>query len=235
MTDLKISQFVDGDKVQPTDEIATNRAGVNTKVYVGTAAGLDVGTGDDDIPQNSNLGTAAYLDTGESTGDVVVLESVGGSPGLPAVDGSQLTNLPVSPLVGATSTDTTPGFLNEKLNVDNSLVIDEIGTGDESLEISVRREFAPGVSKGSGTHVVDIDDGDFHQVTATGVFTLEASMQNGQAVMVRAIDFGDWGVNVSFFDFGDAGTPVWTGKDDFIIYRDIDGNYIAKLVVSGLS
>lgn len=34
MADLKISQFVDGGAIQSTDEIATNRAGINTKVFV---------------------------------------------------------------------------------------------------------------------------------------------------------------------------------------------------------
>lgn len=39
------------------------------------------------------LGTASAEDTGTSTGDVVQLVDVGGSPGLPAVDGSQLTGI----------------------------------------------------------------------------------------------------------------------------------------------
>lgn len=72
MADLKISQFADGGAVQTTDEIATNRAGTNTKVVVGSAAALDAGT---DI------------------GDLVQVIDVGGSPGLPAVDGSLLTGI----------------------------------------------------------------------------------------------------------------------------------------------
>lgn len=43
----------------------------------------------------TTVGTAAEEDVGTNTGDVVQLEDVGGSPGLPAVDGSQLTGLPV--------------------------------------------------------------------------------------------------------------------------------------------
>ena len=39
------------------------------------------------------LGTAALEDVGTTIGDVVQLEDVGGSPGLPAVDGSQLTGI----------------------------------------------------------------------------------------------------------------------------------------------
>lgn len=50
MADLKISQFADGGTVQTTDQIATNRGGTNTRVVVGSAAALDTGTGDGDIP-----------------------------------------------------------------------------------------------------------------------------------------------------------------------------------------
>jgi len=43
---------------------------------------------------NLGLGSAATEDTGTAIGDVVLLENVGGSAALPAVDGSQLLNLP---------------------------------------------------------------------------------------------------------------------------------------------
>jgi hypothetical protein len=42
---------------------------------------------------NLGLGNIATLDYGTSIGDIVRLVSVGGSPGLPAVDGSQLTGI----------------------------------------------------------------------------------------------------------------------------------------------
>lgn len=87
MADLKISQFVDGSAVQTTDEIATNRAGVNTKVFVGSAAALDVGTAIGDIVQLENIG--------------------GGTPGLPGTDGSQLTGVISSAVLVAASVDTT--------------------------------------------------------------------------------------------------------------------------------
>lgn len=99
-TDLKISQFADGGPAQSTDEIATNRGGVNTKVYVGSAAAADVGTGPDDVPINSDLGGAAYLGAGSNVGDLVQLEDVGGSPGLPAVDGSQLEGVTTESIAG---------------------------------------------------------------------------------------------------------------------------------------
>ena len=46
---------------------------------------------------NLGLGTAAVADTGTGAGDVVVLEDVGGTVKLPALDGSQLTNVFAAP------------------------------------------------------------------------------------------------------------------------------------------
>lgn len=100
MPDLKISQFSDGGTVQTTDEIATNRGGINTKVRLGSAAGADIGTGPDDVPTNSDLGTAAGLNVGDDIGQIPVLEDVGGTAGLPAVDGSQLTGVNTESITG---------------------------------------------------------------------------------------------------------------------------------------
>lgn len=72
MADLKISQFVDGGPAQTVDEIAANRSGVNTKIKVGTAASKN---------------------TGNAVGQVVLVQDVEGNAGLPALDGSQLSNV----------------------------------------------------------------------------------------------------------------------------------------------
>lgn len=73
MADLKISQFVDGGAVQDTDEIASVRSGINTKVVVGSAAALDVGTAIGDVVQFANDGS--------------------GGPAYPAADGSNIFNI----------------------------------------------------------------------------------------------------------------------------------------------
>lgn len=73
MADLKISEMDDGGLIQTTDEVPVNRAGANYKILVGSAAGYDVGS---DI------------------GEVLLILDIGGQPGLPAIDGSQLINLP---------------------------------------------------------------------------------------------------------------------------------------------
>lgn len=91
MADLKISQFADGGIVQDTDEIAAVRAGVNTKVVVGSMATEDAA----DYTPTSGLGDAAFLDVGADIGELLLIQNVGGNPGLPALDGSQLTNLPI--------------------------------------------------------------------------------------------------------------------------------------------
>jgi hypothetical protein len=46
-----------------------------------------------DLSNTPTLGTASAQDVGTATGDVVQLVDVGGSPGLPVVDGSQLTGI----------------------------------------------------------------------------------------------------------------------------------------------
>lgn len=91
MADLKISQFADGGPVESTDEIAANRSGVNTKV---------------------NFGTAAALDAGSASGDVVTLEDVGGTPGLPAVDASQLVGITADQIGTGTVDNTEFSYLN---------------------------------------------------------------------------------------------------------------------------
>lgn len=221
MADLKISQFADGGTIQDTDSVAAVRAGINTKVVVGTMAAEDAG---DYIP-TASIGT--------DIGDIVQLESVGGNAALPAVDGSQITGVKI----GASLTDDAPGYLDDKIETDNSLTstLQTPSDNDETLLLAVRRLFATPVSVGTGTHTADIDDGDFHTITATGAFTLTAAMENGQAIMVRAIDFDAYTVTMSSIDFGDAGEPDWTDKDDFIVYRDGNGNYIGLTVVTGLS
>lgn len=85
MTDLRISQFTDGGAVQATDEIASVRAGANTKVRVGTAAAYDVGTGGSDLVTNDVLGDAIANVVSFDPGNVY-----------PSGDGSQITDIVVS-------------------------------------------------------------------------------------------------------------------------------------------
>lgn len=214
MADLKISQFVDGDLVQVGDEIAAVRAGDNVKVGVGSAAAADTGT---------------------NIGDIPILIDVGGSPGFPALDGSNLTNI-ASGGAKVTVTDANGGYLDDKLKP-GVLLTTEVQTdssGNEILVHDVRSRIATAAFVSSGTHTVDIADGDFHPITATGVFTLAWQMEQGQSVLVRGMNFNSFSP-IDGLDWGAAGAPTWTAKDDFIVYRDMDGNYIGALIVSGIS
>lgn len=330
MLDLKISQFANGGAAQTTDEIATNRGGINTKVFVGSAAGLDYGT---------------------DVGDLVRIIDVGGSPGLPALDGSLLTNVSgggggsgdVSAAANLTDNAITRGNGGAKGIQTSGVIIDDtdnvtgmatltlpntglhildtnathdliivpgtnltadrtltIITGDANRSLTLTGNFSgtgtntgdqttagttnritvtngatsptidiastyvgqasittlgtitTGVWNGtvvgpdyirhltasasvaSGTHTVNIANGDFHTLTATGIFTLAFSMQNGQAVIVRGINFNTY-TPIDSLDWGATGEPVWTGKDDFVVYRDGAGNYIGALVAGGLA
>lgn len=110
MVDLKISQFVDGGPIQPTDEIATNRAGVNTKVFAGTAAAKDTGTDIGDVP--------------------LIIDDGSGNPVL---------NIGVSNITSSDNineiivTEPTPGTINldlpQGINTNSSVQFGKIGIG----------------------------------------------------------------------------------------------------------
>ena len=80
---------------------------------------------------NLGLGTAAVANTGTSNGDVVVLDAVG----LPAINGSQLTNLPASSVDGTAVTSTgetgATKFLRE--DGDGTCSFQNVVVGDAEL------------------------------------------------------------------------------------------------------
>jgi hypothetical protein len=76
-------------KMTAADKTKLN--GIASGAEVNVNADWNAGSGDAQILNKPTLGTAAALNTGTSAGNVVVLD---GSARLPAVDGSQLTNLP---------------------------------------------------------------------------------------------------------------------------------------------
>jgi len=79
----------------------------------------------------SGLGTAAVANTGTSNGNVVVLDAVG----LPAINGSQLTNLPAAAVDGTAVTSTgetgATKFLRE--DGDGTCSFNDIVVGDAQL------------------------------------------------------------------------------------------------------
>jgi hypothetical protein len=80
---------------------------------------------------NLGLGTAAVANTGTSNGNVVVLDAVG----LPAINGSQLTNLPASSVDGTAVTSTgetgATKFLRE--DGDGTCSFQNVVVGDAEL------------------------------------------------------------------------------------------------------
>jgi len=82
--------------------------------------------------QQEVLGTAALVDTGTAIGDVVLLEDVGGSPALPAVDGSQLLNLPggAGDLLAANNLSDVDSVATSRANLGlGSAAVLDVGTG----------------------------------------------------------------------------------------------------------
>jgi hypothetical protein len=97
-----------------------------------------------------NAGTSATADTGTAIGDVVALEDVGGSPGLPAVDGSQLTGIsveapPVNAATGGTITVPTgsEAFWIMSPTADTAVTVSSPtagapGTGDDGKKLAIK-------------------------------------------------------------------------------------------------
>lgn len=95
---------------------------------VGAAIWIDTGV------SIADLGSAAFLDAGSAIGDVVQVVNVSGNPGLPVLDGRNLTNLPASKFLiiedqKASGTDggtfTSGGWQTRTLNTE---VFDNIGS-----------------------------------------------------------------------------------------------------------
>jgi hypothetical protein len=97
-----------------------------------------------------NAGTSATADTGTAIGDVVALEDVGGSAGLPAVDGSQLTGIsvaapPVNAATGGTITVPTgsEAFWIMSPTADTAVTLNSPtagapGTGDDGKKLAIK-------------------------------------------------------------------------------------------------
>lgn len=152
MADLKISQFTDGGAIQSTDEIATNRAGINTKVFVGSAAAMDVGAGVGDIiawqddgggnPQYPS-GNGSQITDVETSADLVSYIPSSGSSIISdnvqdAIDELETEIFNLGGVVNVTVDDTTPSVLDNKITVGTGILktINNPG-GDEDLELEV--------------------------------------------------------------------------------------------------
>lgn len=140
MANLKISQFVDGSTIQVTDEIATNRGGVNTKVFVQEGARRNVGL---------------------SIGDLIALIDDGsGNPVLPPADGSLLTGITL-PTINASDVVYIPTSGSIITSGDVQGAIDELDAGKLDDITGLITAGANVTLTGSGTA------GDPYQIAAT--------------------------------------------------------------------
>lgn len=176
MADLKISQFTDGGAVQTGDEIATNRGGINTKVFVGSAAALDAGFGVADLVQIVNIG--------------------GGNPGLPAIDGSLLTNITL-PAITASSVAYVIGSGSIITSSDVQGAIDDLDT-----EIQKKIENITGlIITESGSNITITGSGtaaDPYVIDTGGVSGLgTAAYQNVGTAIGNVVQLGNVGGNAA--------------------------------------
>ncbi len=188
----------------------------------GTAAASDTGdfataaqgTLADSATQPGDLGTAASLDVGTSANEVVQLD---GSSRLPAVDGSQLTNLPS----GATQLSDLSDVNTSTATNRNALIAD--GTDFES------RQLVEADISDLGNYITDITSeslSDLSDVTTTGaqldaIKTKVDGIESGAEVNdpTTLVD-SDIGVNVQAYSSAlDAVSGTNTGDQDLSSYQ----------------
>lgn len=234
MADLKISQFVDGGAIQSTDEIATSRAGINTKVFVGSAAALDASGG---------------------VGDVVVLQDDGsGNPQYPPFGGSQIfdidaSNVIYSPESGTiitainvqdaiteldailgTKLDDITGLITVESGSDITItgsgtvldpyVLDSTGGGGDFLE-----KDEPVITANiTGTYDIDFSQGQVWDLTATGDCDIDIinPPSGSGGVVVRFIQNATAGWSISYLMDIEGNVPQIPGAAgdyiDVVIY-----------------
>lgn len=132
--------------------------------------------------------------------------------------------------------DEVSGYLEDKIINGEGIESENqtLSSGEKVISLSLRNRLAETETVSAGTTTLDYQSGDLHKVIAEGDFVLEAQMDIGQSILVRAIDFNDHIVDTSFFQWGDIGEPTWTEKDDFVIYRGYDGEYQASVIMQGI-
>jgi hypothetical protein len=99
---------------------------------------------------------------------------------------------------------------------------------------------ASNVSVGTGTHTVNLDDGDLHQITATGNFTLAFAFPNAMGVFdirIRAINWGAHTITLTAVDYWAGGAPTFTasGRDDLLFSRDGNGEVTGYVLGQDIS
>jgi len=120
------------------------------------------------------LGTAAILDAGAGANQVVQLDA---NAKLPAVDGSQLVNLPIPPddrKTVVSAADTTPGYLGGKLQAGSGISLSTVNSGgDEKVQIAsapAASAVQNGANVGGGADVFKQKSGtnlEFRTITAS--------------------------------------------------------------------
>ncbi len=154
LTTAEVTSSTDKNYVTDAQSIVLgNTSGINTgdQDISGIAANAaNISTNTNNITTNTNaiagLGTASGEDVGTSAGNVVQLD---GSGKLPAVDGSQLTNLPSSPVTSVNGETGDVSLSSSEIGYDNAT------SGLSSTDVkSALDELATGAAGGDMTKIV---------------------------------------------------------------------------------
>lgn len=140
----------------------------------------------------SALGTAAFEDVGATIGDVVQLEDVGGNPGMPVVDASQLTGLVGVGIATAWVNFNGAGVVAIRSSFNVSSITD-LGTGNYTVNMinavgdtdyAVVSSCQQGNSASNGDNNATVSTGQFAKTT-TSFFMY--SVDNGANTAVDSV------------------------------------------------
>lgn len=181
-----------------------------------------------DVIDSSALGTASAEDVGTAIGDVVQLENVGGSAGLPAVDGSQLQNVTATiadasetvkgAIEIATNVEAAAGSANDKALVPSNVSSLSIGSGQVTGLATVATSGA--YSDLSGT-------------PSTATTTVEGIIEtatDAEATAGTANDKALTPANIDAISIGQLSDVDLTGisPNDLLAYNSTSGNFEAS-------
>jgi hypothetical protein len=227
------------DKVDNTDAV-TSVAGRTGAITLSTAdvSGLATvaSTGAySDLSGTPTLGTAAAEDVGTSAGNVVQLD---GSAKLPAVDGSQLTNLP-APTMGLN--DLTDVTFTAGSGIDDFVLTYNNGTGRWGAEIRKSFYMQPYGSTATAAQIVD-NRSMYYELSASGI-TLTIPTPSGYAVgglvIVRNTSAGSSSITGPSMMLSDGSvvTTVSLDADDvkIFVWRSISPARLHEISTSRLS
>lgn len=172
------------------------------------------------------LGTAAGKDTGTAVGNVVELEDVGGNAGLPAVDGSQLTNLPTAyNAIGGLITSNNSGNPTTDVDIKPGRAADDANAVTMSLTSTLTKKINATFTE--GTNQGGLDTGSVAASTTYAVWLIRRS-DNGTVDALFSTSFTNPTLPTNYDAKRLIAAVITDGSSNIIAYRQV-GDYFRLL------